>query len=357
MAFAEYIWVDGCAPTQGLRSRTRVVTFKDDERGPEQFPDWSFDGSSTGQASGGDCALKPVCVVRDPIRAGDHYLVLCEVFNDDGTKHVSNNRGELRAILAGGAEAHDAWIGFEQHYTLMLDGRPLGFPKDGYPAAHRPYYCGVGADRAFGRDLAERHAALCEQAGLMLYGLNCDALPGRWEFQIGYRHRNPKDEDPSLLNAADHLWLARYLLLRVAEQAGVLVSFERQPVPGDWQIASLHTAFSSATMRAEGGIDAIYEAIDKLARQHEAHLAVYGEPEPASLSGAPESSWAKEVQAGGTGRRLPLRIPLEVEHRGAGYFEDRRPGANADPYLVAGRLAMTVFAIELTRRVSRDVVS
>ena len=48
---------------------------------PRDFPEWSFDGSSTGQAEGknSDCILRPVCVTSDPIRGGDNVLVMCEV--------------------------------------------------------------------------------------------------------------------------------------------------------------------------------------------------------------------------------------------------------------------------------------
>ena len=51
------------------------------EAGSTDFPDWSFDGSSTGQAEGNDsdCILKPVFSCPDPIRGSPHVLVVCEV--------------------------------------------------------------------------------------------------------------------------------------------------------------------------------------------------------------------------------------------------------------------------------------
>lgn len=344
MAFAEYIWLDGAKPTQGLRSKTRFVTAR--SLNPDDFPEWSFDGSSTGQADGSDsdCALKPVCVVRDPLREGEHYLVLCEVFNADGTKHETNARGNLRAVLTAGAADHDAWIGFEQEYTLFKDGRPLGFPKNGFPSPQGPYYCSVGADRAFGREIAERHAVLCQAAGLAYYGLNAEVMPGQWEFQVGYRGVN--GEDASLLTISDHLWLGRYLLHRIAEARGIEVSFDNKPMKGDWNGAGLHTNFSSAATRAEGGIAAIEDAIKRLERAHHSHIAVYGDGLADRLTGQHETCSISEFRSGGADRGASIRVPLGVEEKGAGYFEDRRPGANADPYKVAARIAATVFDID-----------
>ena len=70
---AEYIWVDGTAPTAKLRSKTRIM-----EDGRTDLPIWGFDGSSTNQAPGdkSDCVLQPVFTCPDPIRGGDNVLVM-----------------------------------------------------------------------------------------------------------------------------------------------------------------------------------------------------------------------------------------------------------------------------------------
>ena len=310
---------------------------------PGDLPEWSFDGSSTGQADGhdSDCALIPVRVVRDPTRQGRNYLVLCEVFNADGTPHATNARADLRELMNAGVDGEDTWIGFEQEYTLLQNGRPLGFPETGLPFPQGPYYCSIGADSTFGREIAETHARLCIEAGLCYYGLNAEVMPGQWEFQIGYRGRD--GEDAGLLAISDHMWLARYLLPRVAEDRGVVVSFDNKPMKGDWNGAGMHTNFSSAATRAEGGIDAIYEAVRRLARSHAEHIAVYGDKLEERLTGLHETCSITEFRAGGADRGASIRIPLGVEQAGRGYFEDRRPGANADPYKVAARLAETVF--------------
>ena len=126
---AEYIWLDGAVPTRYLRSKARVVD-SSKIKSVEDFPEWSFDGSSTNQATGddSDCLLKPVEYITDPIRGEGNYLVMCEVLNPDGTPHESNSRAQLREVLDAGADKQDIWLGFEQEYTLFKGRTPLGWP-------------------------------------------------------------------------------------------------------------------------------------------------------------------------------------------------------------------------------------
>ena len=90
----EYIWLDGSVPTQGLRSKTKIVKNFSGEL--SDCPMWSFDGSSTNQAEGGssDCLLKPVAIYPDPDRRAG-FLVMCEVLNADGTPHETNGRATI----------------------------------------------------------------------------------------------------------------------------------------------------------------------------------------------------------------------------------------------------------------------
>ena len=340
LLFAEYLWLDGASPTQRLRSKTRVVEAEDGRMpAPSELPDWGFDGSSTYQADGhdSDLILVPVAVVRDPLRGAGHVLVMTEVMNPDGTPHATNQRAALAAVMSGGAAQEEPWIGFEQEYTLFDGSRPLGWPDGGYPAAQGPFYCGVGAGRVFGRDLVERHSQACIDAGLMLYGINAEVMPGQWEFQIGYRGIEGERADP--LHVADQLWIARWLLQRLGEEHGIDVSFDNKPVKGDWNGAGAHTNFSTAAMREVGGIVAIESAIDALAKRDEAHVAAYGAGLDERLTGLHETCSIREFKGGVADRGASILIPRHVANSGQGYLEDRRPGANSDPYVV-GRLIL-----------------
>lgn len=329
----EYIWVDGGRDggTQGLRSKTKVV--EGEPQSAADLPEWTFDGSSTNQATGefSDCYLRPVFLCADPMRMNS-MLALCEVFDAKGNPHVSNTRAALRAVAERTA-AEVPWFGIEQEYTMFQNGRPLGWPDNGYPAPQGPFYCGVGADEVFGRDVADAHLEACMSAGVAICGINAEVMPGQWEFQIG---------PVGALEVGDQLLIARYLLFRVGEEYDVAVTLDPKPVRGDWNGAGGHTNFSTKAMREEGGIKAIHAAMPKLQKRHDLHIQNYGEGIERRLTGKHETCSYREFKYGVGHRGASIRIPLHVEQQGKGYLEDRRPCANLDPYTVARLLLETV---------------
>ncbi len=345
-ALAEYIWLDGAVPTRYLRSKTKVVNVGKNPK-VEDFPEWSFDGSSTNQATGSDsdCFLRPVYYINDPIRGEGNFLVMCEVYNPDNeTPHESNSRAQLRAVMDAGAAKQDPWCGFEQEYTFFHGRQPMGWPEHGFPRPQGPYYCGVGADEVFGRDVVEKHAELCMKTPLLFYGINAEVMPGQWEFQIGYR--GDDSENSGALEMADQVWLCRWLLCRVAEDYGVTVSFDNKPVKGDWNGAGMHTNFSTKDTRDKAkGKKAIEDACKALSTKHKEHIMLYGAGLADRLTGHHETCDINTFKTGTADRGCSIRIPQLVAKKGYGYFEDRRPGANADPYLVAARLCATVCGV------------
>jgi glutamine synthetase len=130
----------------------------------------------------------------------------------------------------------------------------------------------------------------------------------------------------------DHLTMARFLLFRVCEEWGIKVSFHPKPLKGDWNGAGCHTNFSTEEMRAEGGIKAIEEAIEKMSHRHMEHIAVYGDDNDLRLTGAHETGHIGTFSSGVANRGASIRIPRSVAQTKKGYFEDR-----CVPFFVQGR--------------------
>ncbi|MBI3046280.1 MAG: glutamine synthetase beta-grasp domain-containing protein [Candidatus Harrisonbacteria bacterium] len=332
---AEYIWLDGQKPTAKLRSKTKII--EEPGRKLEAIPEWGFDGSSTEQATGSfsDCALFPVAFFKDPIRGGANILVMCEVMNPDGTPHSSNTRARLTKA-AEKYRNHDPLFGIEQEYTLYdKDGvRPLRWPEgSGFPAPQGRYYCGVGSDEVYGRELIEAHTKACLEAGILICGTNAEVMPAQWEFQVG---------PLGPLEAGDHLWAARWLLYRLGENLGISAKLDPKPIAGDWNGAGAHTNFSTKAMRENGGLKVIEAACKKLGQFHKEHIAVYGADNDRRLTGKHETCGINEFRYGVSDRGASIRIPMATANAGCGYLEDRRPAANMDPYLVLTALLETV---------------
>ncbi len=168
----------------------------------------------------------------------------------------------------------------------------------------------------------------CLDAGLNISGINAEIAPAQWEFQIG-----PCEG----ICAGDQLYMARYLLERIAKAQGLIISYDPKALGPMYNGSGCHTNFSTKAMCDPGGLTHIYTAIDALRAKHAEHIAVYGEGNRKRLTGHHETSEYESFTSGKADRGASIRIGSKTVNDGCGYFEDRRPAANMN-YLVTAKI-------------------
>jgi glutamine synthetase len=345
MIAVEYIWIGGCGE---FRSKIRYV------KNESEIVDWNYDGSSTGQATteNSEIVLRPVAKYRDyntqsvMAMGSNKIYVLCETYSicSDGVSLVplaNNYRFSARELVND-----DMWFGFEQEFFIydLMRGKMLGthhsMPGQG------PYYCGVEAVDGYRygkeslehksvtdvRELTEQIAQRCADLGLGITGWNLEVAPGQTEIQIFGKG----------LRACDDLMMMRYLAHRVLLEVNMKPVFSPKPLGSKWNGSGLHTNVSTSRTRDEGGLDVIKAMMERLTAAHADHIAEYGEGNEVRLTGLHETSSMNEFSWSVGGRHTSVRIPRLCAMEGKGYFEDRRPAGNADPYRIATRIAKTL---------------
>ena len=128
----------------------------------------------------------------------------------------------------------------------------------------------------------DTHLDLCLEAGINHEGINAEVAKGQWEFQIfGKGSRN----------AADQMWVARYIMMRLCEKYQVDVNWHCKPLGKDvdWNGSGMHTNFSTEYIREVGGkeyFEKLMAAFDKYKNEH---IAVYGPDNHLRLTGLHET--------------------------------------------------------------------
>lgn len=339
----EYVWVDGYG---GLRSKIRITDTNEFKKLV-----WNFDGSSTGQATTEDSEVELIPIQSYPKKMegfGDiliqSFYLLCKCKYREEGKYDDYDKA-LKIFKDTKVMKERPWFGLEQEYFLVDKNThlPVGFGKDinGMIVKTEPsrqqgtYYCGVGASNIVGRKIAERHMMTCLEMGIQISGINAEVAYGQWEYQVG-----PVEG----IEAANQLWMSRYILMRISEEEGYNITFEPKPITwGSWNGSGCHTNFSTKSMReGKKGMEVIKEAMEKLKSKHKEHLLVYGTDNHLRLTGKHETSSMEEFTWGIGSRNTSVRIGYQTEKDGKGYFEDRRPSSNMNPYLVCSKLCETV---------------
>jgi glutamine synthetase len=330
-----YLWLDGY-DTPNIRSKCKYLNEADFKDG-DQIPQWTFDGSSTKQAESdnSDCVLHPVRAYPDPFNK--HHpkaiLVLCEVRDSENEPHPTNYRSKLIETL--GEDKNEYWFGIEQEYVVVdpFERKPAGWHKDFEPSPQGRYYCGVGGDVTRFRQLSEMHATACRFCNIPLTGTNAEVMLSQWEYQTG---------PSAALNAADDLWISRYIMETLAEEMGVAISLDPKPVEGDWNGSGAHINFSSKEMRETGGEELFSTIVGELKDNHKEHISDYGLGNENRLTGDHETQHIDSFSFGEADRGASIRVPYATSKGSVGHLEDRRPASNIDPYRALNRMVSTL---------------
>lgn len=319
-----------------FRSKTKIIPVSLNEHFiAPTFPDWDYDGSSTGQAEGkkSEIILCPVYVCNNPLintvenNVLYSKLVLCETYHPGGVPTKSNTRYDCK---------RDYDICFDQKPLFGLEQEYFIFDKRIETTPHHllfyettEHYCGTGQEIEY-RKIAQEHMLACIKANITISGINAEVSKNQWEFQIG-----PSEG----LKASDELLVARFLLERIAEKYNLTISYEPKPfthING----SGCHTNFSTLKMRTpcndKAGLNEIYRVVDNLKKNHKEDIQQFGVSNESRLSGIHETSSYDHFTYGVGDRGASVRINNNTYRLGYGYFEDRRPAANMDPYLVTG---------------------
>jgi glutamine synthetase len=164
-----------------------------------------------------------------------------------------------------------------------------------------------------------------------------EVAPAQGEIQV----------DASAMCAAHDLTMLRYLLWDVLAKYDLYPVFDPKPLGSEWNGSGLHTNVSTLqTMAPVTGWDKILRIMKQLENKHRLWIPALGSGNEARLTGYHETSSLEKFSWGIGSRAASVRIPNTTHTNGCGYFEDRRPAANADPYTIVWHYAQLLLEVE-----------
>ncbi|GFR40848.1 hypothetical protein Agub_g1497 [Astrephomene gubernaculifera] len=390
---AEYIWLVGA--TGQLRSKTKVLEAK--PSCPEEAPVMVVESNPGNQLAEPNLELflKPRKIFRDPFRGGDHILVLCDTFHASQVAteaglpatvlqpSESNSRVACENVLKY-AEKEEPVFAAEQEYAVIHPAYPTVVPlgprrsssrSSCSNSSRRKSSSGSGArggiskschggkfstaaaadvrradvESTFGaptkdqqgasrqkaaRVVADSHLRCCLYAGIKVTGADVHSLDGLHSYKIG--------PSPGV-DLGDDLWTSRYLLQRVAEDHGTAVSWRPDALPHERPLGC-HFKYSSATTRqAPHGLGAIEQQLVRLQAAHLQHQVAYNDGRLERLAVPNASVFTHAVGSA----QASIVVPSLTVLQQGGYYTDRRPPSDADPYKVTLLLAATTLDVPI----------
>jgi glutamine synthetase len=315
---AEYVWLDA---DNNFRSKIRVM-------GLNNGADWNFDGSSTGQATteSSEVILKVVYNVNHPFLDGRLYLCATYDIND---KPLENNFYNIANDIFNQKTHLKPWFGLEQEYFIY--DKNLMINNNLIITNSNEFYCSPIMQDKDEVKISMEHLDACIKAGIQISGNNAEVVQHQWEFQVG-----PVEG----INAGHQLMVARYLLNRIAAKYNKIVNYHPKPI-NNVNGSGCHINFSTKPMREDNGLEHINIAIEKLKDTHDYHMENYGKDNRMRMTGYNETASFDKFSWGIGSRNTSVRIGYDTFKNKKGYFEDRRPASNINPYLATSIIFQT----------------
>ena len=325
--YLEYIWLDS---NNHFRSKTKII-FNNLVVDLKDVPEWNYDGSSTGQADTNDSEimLVPIFLCPDPFRGKNHRLVYCACYKDSHAL-LNNNYSKATDVFdSASVNYYKPWFGMEQEFFIMDNETefPINFNKSNKQGK---YYCNIDEAPITERNIMEEFIEKSEFSRIKVCGINAEVAQGQWEYQIG----------PCLgIEIGHHMMISRYILCRIANKYNCHIDFSPKPLGNEWNGSGCHTNYSTIFTRngdqEKSGLMVIYEYIEALKDVHKEMMEEYGKDNHLRMTGNCETANYDTFNYSVGGRTTSIRIGNETNSNKKGYFEDRRPSSNCDPYLVA----------------------
>lgn len=321
-----YVWLD---KFNILRSKTKRV------EQVNQIPIWNFDGSSTSQMDystmNTEVLLQPIRVYIDGFneRNNENYLVLCDTYNinKDGiiTPTVDNYR--YGAINIFNETNLNPKFGFEQEFYLIDNENHEKLSSLTNISNKDNNYCRTTTKYTY---IMNEFYNLCLSCKIGIVGWNAEVAPFQFEYQIFGNG----------IDACDDLVMSRYVLERYMIDNNYEIKYDPK-LYENLSGSGCHINYSD--VRSKEYMDKYIKA---LGETHNDLMKVYGENNNKRLTGLHETSSYSVFTYGVGDRYKSVRIPNSTALGLTNYFEDRRPGANINPYMACGALVKVLSNIK-----------
>jgi glutamine synthetase len=350
----EYIWLDA---NNNFRSKVKATT--DFKIVVNETEIWNFDGSSTNQATGNDSEifLKPYKIFNGGLKKNhDYYYVFCECLNPNGTPHKTNTRKEVVDFFnKQEIKDLDTIFGIEQEFFVFKNDVPLIWNAE-MTKLQGNYYCGNGSSNVNqGREFLDKVTEVLIEWGINVTGYNFEVAPGQMEIQICEKG----------IEAADNLIALRFILTRLAEERGWDIILTPKPdiLNSDkWNGSGCHVNFSTKQIRTidtndcYSSLNITSKLINTMRKYHVKDIDSFGsENNKLRLGGKNEASSYNTFNYGVANRGCSIRIPRAFVNQLSGYIEDRRPGADMDPYIVTKTITSYVIDLQETPEDTEEI--